>query len=152
MLRWLGNLANHLKVRLHNQSSSKQRKVIIICLPDHAFMTRNSNQTTRRSPPRGVDGWAWDYDWPSIELKTTQFVLVHVHLTTLQWHTSVGMYTVLWHVHCTVACTLHCGTTLALFSHMMLLAYFGIYYSSLRKSKQMFLPVLQGFVLLCPTR
>ena len=33
-------------------------KGIIICLPDHAFMTRNSNQTTRRSPPRGVDGWA----------------------------------------------------------------------------------------------
>ena len=26
-----------------------------------AFVTRNSNQTTRRSPPGGVDGWAWDY-------------------------------------------------------------------------------------------
>ena len=24
-------------------------------------MTRNSNQTTRHSPPGGVDGWAQDY-------------------------------------------------------------------------------------------
>ena len=39
----------------------------------HAFMTRNSNQATRRFPPGGVDGWAgiscsFEFE-PSVELR-----------------------------------------------------------------------------------
>ena len=57
MLQWLANVADCLKVRLHNQSSSKQRTGLIIA----SLAIINSNQTTRCSPPRGVDSWARDY-------------------------------------------------------------------------------------------
>ena len=59
------NVADYLKVRLHNKLSTKQRKGPIVAFnytfAGHTFVTRNSNQTTRHSPPGGVDGWAQDY-------------------------------------------------------------------------------------------
>ena len=62
MLQWLGNVADCLKVRLHNKSSSKHRTGLIIAFLAHNYTvaghTGNSNQAARRSPPGGMDGWA----------------------------------------------------------------------------------------------
>ena len=52
MLRWLGSVANRLKVRLHNKLNSKQRTGLILaflgqqlCVCRTCFMTGNSYQT-----------------------------------------------------------------------------------------------------------
>jgi len=48
---WLGNVADCLKVRLHNSSSSKQRTGLIIAFLAHAWQVFKTRNFTRHSPP-----------------------------------------------------------------------------------------------------
>ena len=57
-----------MKARLHIESSSKLKTYLIlvnlgtiIMFTGHAFVTRNSNETTKHSLPGDVEGGAQDY-------------------------------------------------------------------------------------------
>ena len=95
-------------VRLHNKLSSKQRKDLIITFlaqllsrvhtfAGHTFMTRNSNQTTRRSPLGDGDSWVWDYCKRSYQTLSLSCGLGCGHTRLIVWSQQLIPYTLLWY-------------------------------------------------------